>query len=343
MKAVLLERFGGARHLRRAQYPDPSPGPGEALLRVRACGLNHLDLWVRDGIPAYRIRLPHILGCDICGEVVSGDLDGSGLRPGQRVVVSPGRGCLRCEACLDGLDNRCRRYGIIGADGGPGGYAELVCVPSRNVFPAPERLSDEEAASFPLTFLTSWHMLMTLGRLQAGQTVLVLGAGSGVGVAAVQIASLAGAKVIAASTSSDKLAKARALGAHETLQSPPEDLRRKILSMTGSRGVDIVFEHIGPAVFEKALQCLKPGGALITCGATSGPNVELDLRYVFSRELRILGAKTGTPAEFLRLLGLLAEGALRPVLDRTFPLELAAQAQDYLAEKRQFGKVVLRV
>ncbi|MBI4386845.1 MAG: zinc-binding dehydrogenase [Elusimicrobia bacterium] len=341
MKAVLLEKFGGPENLRAAQVPDPVPGPGEILVRVRACALNHLDIWVRAGIPAYKIALPHILGCDIAGEAAGGNLKAAGLAPGQRVVLAPGRSCLRCEFCDSGHENRCPRYGIIGANGGPGGYAELIAAPARAVFPAPQSLSDVEVAAFPLTFLTAWHMLATQARLRAGQTVLVLGVGSGVGVAAIQIAALCGARVLAASTSRKKLAAARALGVQEEIHSPPEDIHRKVTALTDGRGVDVVFEHIGPAVFSKAIRCLKPGGILVTCGATTGPTVELDLRYVFSRELRIQGSRMGSLAEFRQALELVSAGKLKPVVDSVFPLEKAAAAQEHLASGKQFGKVVL--
>lgn len=346
MKAVLLEAFGGPENLHPGDAPDPVPGPGEALLKVRACALNHLDIWVRGGIPAYRIRLPHILGSDIAGTVVSGDLSRAacGLQPGARVVVHPGRSCGRCEACAAGLDNQCHEgHRLIGANGGPGGYAQYVAVPAQNLLPAPEGLSDEQAAAFPLTYLTAWHMLITQAGLRPGQTLLVLGAGSGVGVAAIQLAAMAGSRVLAASTSKEKLERAKALGAHGIIHSPPEDLQCKTLSLTGGRGADVVFEHVGPAMFGAALKSLRPGGTLVTCGATSGPTTELDLRYVFSRELRILGAKTGTLAEFHAMVRAVTMGRLEPVVDSTFPLAEAGRAHEYLASARQFGKVVLKI
>ncbi|MBI4423229.1 MAG: zinc-binding dehydrogenase [Elusimicrobia bacterium] len=342
MKAVLLESFGGPEQLLYADHADPKPGPGEALVRVRACALNHLDIWVRQGIPAYKIPLPHILGCDIAGEVLGYGPGASGPPVGARVAVCPGRGCGSCPACWRGEDSRCKGYGILGAQAGPGGYAELVAVPAKNLFPIPPRLTDEQAAAFPLTFLTSWHMLVGLGAVRPGQSVLVLGAGSGVGVAAIQIAALAGARVIATSTSAEKLETARALGAHETIHHPPESLLRRALKATDGQGVDLVFEHVGPALFPEALKCLRPGGALVTCGATTGPTVELDLRYVFSRELRILGAKMGSLAEFHDVARLVAGGTLKPVVDSSFPLEEARRAHDYLAAGKQFGKVVLK-
>ena len=343
MKAVVLEAFGGPENLHFCDHPDPDPGPDEALVRVRACALNHLDLWVRDGLPAYDISLPHILGCDIAGDVAAYGPGACGPKPGSRVVVYPGKSCGRCGACLRGEDNRCRSWGVIGAQGGPGGYAELVAVPARNLCPIPPGMTYEAAASFPLTFLTAWRMLVTLARVRPGQDVLVLGAGSGVGVAAIQIAALAGARVIAASTSAEKLEAARRLGAANAIQSPPQDLLREAKALTGGRGVDVVFEHVGPAVFEKALKALAPGGTLVTCGSTTGPVVPLDMRYMFSRELRILGAQLGTLGEFGDVMRAVAAGKLAPVVDATFPLEEARRAHEYLASRRQFGKVVLKV
>jgi NADPH:quinone reductase-like Zn-dependent oxidoreductase len=342
MKAVILPAFGGPEVLKLASMADPVPGPWEVLLRVRACALNHLDIWVREGIPAYKIVLPHILGCDVAGEVAALGPGVTGVSVGQRFAVSPGRSCGACDACLAGRDNDCPRYGIIGAQGGrPGGYAEFLVVPVSHLLPLPDALSFEEGAAYPLTFLTAWHMLVTLGRCGPDQTVLVMGAGSGVGVAAVQVARLAGARVIAVSTSQEKLALARKLGAHESIHHPPEDLVRRTLKLTGGAMADVVIEHVGPAVFAEALKCLKPGGRLVTCGATTGPKVEVDLRYVFSRQLRILGSKMGTQGEMRRVARLVGEGSLKPVIDRAFPLEEAALAHQYLAEKRQFGKVIL--
>ena len=343
MKAVLLENFGGPENLKPSETADPKPGPGEVLLRVRACALNHLDLFVRDGIPAYKIKLPHILGCDVAGEVVELAPGVTRARVGQRFAVSPGRSCGSCEYCLDGRDNHCPRYGIIGAQGGPGGYAELLVVPEQYLLEIPDSLSFDAAAAFPLTFLTAWHMLMTLGGCGPDQFVLVLGAGSGVGVAAIQLAKLAGARVLAASTDAGKLERALELGADETIHIPGQDLIRSTLRATGGRMADIVFEHVGPAVFDGALKSLRSGGRLITCGSTTGPTVQLDMRYVFSRQLQILGSKMGTQVEMRKVARLVAEGKLKPVVDRRFALQEARLAHEYLASKRQFGKVVLSV
>lgn len=340
MKAVLLDRFGGPESLRLAEVPPPEPSADEILVRVRACALNHLDIWVRNGIPAYRIKLPHILGCDIAGEIAA---DSGALIKGTKVAVFPGKSCGRCEACGSGRESQCPEYGVIGAQGGRGGYAEFVSVPAKNVFAVDASLGFEEAASFPLTFLTAWHMLLTHAMLQPGQTVLVMGAGSGVGVAAIQIARYAGAQVIAASTSEEKLRKAQALGAGMTIHAPPEDIYRKVISLTEGRGVDVVFEHVGPPAFDKGLKALRPGGILVTCGSTTGPTAELDMRYVFSRELRIQGAKMGTLAEFHQIVKLVNDKRLKPVVDSVLPLADARKAHERLEARCQFGKVVLAV
>ena len=337
-----MEGFGGPEVLKPAELPDPQPGPGEILVRVRACALNHLDLHVRGGLPAYKIAMPHILGCDAAGTVAALGPGATAFRIGARVAVAPGRSCGRCDDCLAGQDNRCAQYAIIGAGAGPGGYAEYLRVPEACAVEVPDSMSFEEAAAFPLTYLTAWHMLVTLAACGPGQTVLVLGAGSGVGVAAIQIASLSGARVIAVSTSAEKLEKAKALGAEETIHAPPQDIARQTRKLTGGALADVAFEHVGPAVFMDALKSLKPGGRLVTCGATSGPEVTLDLRYVFWRQLQILGSKMGTLAEFRRVARLAGEGRLKPVVDKVFPLAQARAAHEYLADRRQFGKVVLR-
>lgn len=341
MKAVVIEGFGGPEVLKPAVLPDPVPGPGEVLLRVKACALNHLDIWIRNGIPAYKIKLPHVLGCDVAGEVVAAG-PATCAKPGQRFAVSPGRSCGRCDFCLAGQDNQCASYGMIGAQAGPGGYAELLRVPEAYLLPLPESLSFEQGAAYPLTFLTVWHMLMTLGRCGPDQWVLVMGAGSGVGVAAIQVAKLSGARVIAASTSEDKLERAKALGADAVIHHPPQDLVKQTLKLTSAAMADVVVEHVGPAVFDACLKCLKPGGRLVTCGATTGPAVQVDLRYVFSRQLQILGSKMGTQAEMRRVARLVAQGKLKPVVDRSFALAEARQAHEYLAAQKQFGKVLLK-
>ncbi len=344
VKAVVLTEFGGADKLALTELPDPVPQAGEVLLRVRACALNHLDVWVREGIPAYRkVALPHVLGCDVAGEVAALGPGVTGVKVGERMAVSPGRSCRVCERCLAGRDSHCASYAIIGANGGPGGYAEYLRVPQEYLLPLPPTLSFEEGAAYPLTFLTAWHMTMTLGECGPDQWVLVMGAGSGVGAAAIQTAKLAGARVIAVSTSEEKLERARGLGAEAGIHRPPEDLVRRTLKLTGGAMADLVVEHVGPAVFEDALKALKPGGRLVTCGATSGSAVTLDLRYVFSRQLKVLGSRMGTQAEMRRVARLVGEGKLRPIVDKTFPLAEARAAHERLESRAHFGKVALSV
>ncbi len=331
MKAVVLKAFGGVANLELQSVPDPVPGPGEVLLRVRGCALNHLDLWIREGLPGSKVKTPHILGSDVAGEIA-----------GRRVAVHPGLCCGACPACADGRESDCPDFGIIGAYGGsPGGCAEALAVKAAHLLDIPAGLSFEEAASLPLTLLTAWRMLKTLGEVGPGQTVLVIGAGSGVSVAGIQIAKALGAAVIATTSDAGKVERAKALGADHVLLAPPADLAREARRLTGGAMVDVVLDHVGPALFMDALKCLRPSGRLVTCGSTSGPKVELDMRYVFSRQLRVIGARMGSLAEMREAWKLVTSGAVRPVVDRVFPLAEAAAAHERLASRGQFGKVVL--
>ena len=342
MKAVVLKAFVGAENLELQTVPDPVPGPGEVLLRVRACALNHLDLWVRAGLPGAKIKPPFIMGCDAAGEVEALGPGVSDIEIGARFAVHPGRSCGKCSACRDGREPDCPQYGIIGAYGGrPGAYAELLAAPAECLLAMPPELSFETAAAAPLTFLTAWHMLVTLAELRPGETVLVIGAGAGVATAAIQIAKRCGAPVIATSTSTGKLELAKALGADFVVQHPPEDLSKTVRKLTGGEMADAVFEHVGGDMLGEALKCLKRSGRLVTCGATKDPVAPLDLRYVFDRQLRIIGAKMGSLAEMRRVWALVAAGKLTPVVDRKFPLEQARAAHEYLAGRGHFGKVVL--
>lgn len=331
MKAVVLSSFGGPENLELRDVPDPVPAPGEALLDVGACALNHLDLWIREGLPGSKVKTPHILGSDVAGTVA-----------GARVAVHPGLSCGVCAACRDGREGDCPDFGIIGAYGGsPGGYAQKLAVRADRLLPIPEGMSLADAASLPLTLLTAWRMLKTLGELRAGQTVVVVGAGAGVSVVGIQIAKALGATVIATTSDPAKAEKARALGADHVLLSPPEELSRAVRKLTRGAMADLVFEHVGPALFMDALKCLRPSGRLVTCGSTSGPVVELDMRYVFSRQLRILGSRMGSVAEMREAWALVESGRVKPVVDRVFPLDAAAEAHRRLESRGQFGKVVL--
>lgn len=342
MKAVIFEQHGGPEQLKLAEVPRPACDPDGVLVRVKACALNHLDIWIRQGIPSYAIPLPHISGCDVSGLVEEVGARVTGMTPGTRVAVSPGLSCWRCEFCLAGRDNLCPSYKILGAQV-DGGYAEFVAVPGVNAIPIPDSLTFEHAAAFPLVSVTAWHMLFTLADLKPGETVLIMGAGSGVGSIAIQMAKLAGARVITTVGAEAKVSKARDVGADEVVNHSSEDVAKRVKSITGGRGVDVVFEHIGPAVWSQCVTVLAKGGRLVTCGATTGGEVKLDLRYLFSRQLTMKGSYMGTRAELLEAAALVKTGALRPVVDRTFPLPDARAAQEHLLSRKAFGKVVLTI
>src|SRR5206468_567526 len=325
MKAVRFHQHGGPEVLRYEEAPDPQLDPGDALVRVRACALNHLDLWERRGMPRVKTPMPHISGSDVAGEVV--EPGASGVAAGQRVMVQPGVSCGRCEACLSGKDNECPRYEVLGYLNHPGGYAELVKVPVQNLVPLPDDIDFVRAAAFPLTFLTAWHMLMTRAGLKRGEDVLVLAAGSGVGQAAIQIAALQGARVFATAGTEEKLERARALGASEAIDHHKQDIAEEIRRLTNRRGVDVVIEHVGEATWARSMRSLARGGRLVTCGATTGANGAVDLQALFAKQLNVLGSYMGTKAELLQVARLFFEGRLRPVLDETFPLAEAAAAQ----------------
>jgi NADPH:quinone reductase-like Zn-dependent oxidoreductase len=342
MKAVIFSEHGGTDVLRFTEVPEPTIGAHDVLVRVRACALNHLDIWVRQGMPGVKIPLPHIGGCDIAGEVAKIGADVTNVRVGDRVMLSPGVSCGHCAQCLAGNDSQCRQYSLLGYMY-DGGYAEYVKAPSVNALPMPANLSFEEAAAVPLVFLTAWHMLITRAQLKPSEDVLILGAGSGVGSAAIQIAKVAGARVIATAGSEAKLAKAKELGADEVIQHSKQNIADEVKRITNRRGVDVVFEHVGQATWEQSVRSLAVGGRLVTCGATTGFEGKIDIRYLFTRNLSILGTYMGGKAELFEVLKLVARGELKPVVDIVLPLEQAAAAQERLEKREQFGKIVLRV
>lgn len=341
MKSVRFHQHGGPEVLRYEDAPDPQPGPGEVLVRVRACALNHLDLWERNGLERVVIPLPHISGSDVAGEVIASDA--ADVPPGTRVMLQPGVSCGRCAACLAGRDNECPRYEVLGYGRHPGGYAELVAVPVQNVIPIPDGIDFAPAAAFPLTFVTAWHMLVARANIARGDDVLVLAAGSGVGQAAIQIARLHGARVFATAGSDAKLEKARSLGASEVIHHHRQDIAAEVRRLTNRRGVDIVIEHVGEATWSRSIRSLAPGGRLVTCGATTGYNGAIDLRVLFSRQLSILGSYMGTKADLLSAARCFFKGQLAPVIDSRYPLADAAAAQRRLEDSGQFGKIVLDV
>ena len=289
MKAVRFHRHGGPEVLLYEEAPDPVPGPEEALVRVKACALNHLDVWARNGLPNVEIRMPHISGSDIAGVVEAVPEEEKVFAKGDEVIVNPGVGCGRCDRCVSGRDDQCRDYTIIGY-GIDGGYAELVKVRRDHLVRKPPGMSFEEAASFPLVFETAYHMLATKARTGPGDTVLVLAANSGVGSAAVQVAKLLGARVIATAGDQEKMERARALGADYTIDHYKQDVLSEVRKVTDRRGVDVVVEHVGKATWNGSVKALAKGGRLVTCGATTGADVTMDLRYVFNSELTIFGS-----------------------------------------------------
>ena len=343
MRAIVLHQHGGIEALVPAELPDPEPGPGEVVVRVRACALNRLDLWVRAGWPGLDLPMPHILGSDVAGELHAvGPGVGNDLAPGAEVVVSPGVSCGHCRECVGGQDNLCDGYGILG-ETTTGGYAELLRVPAVNIFPKPPELSFAEAAAVPLVFLTAWQMLVDKADVRPGQTVLVHAGGSGVGSAAIQIARMLGATVITTASTKAKLAQAAALGAHHGIDYSSGEFAREARRLNGGRGVDVVIEHVGAATWEQSLLSLRRGGAVVVCGASSGWDVQTDLRRVFFRQLAILGSTMGPKARLHDIFDRVRAGALRPVIDRVLPLSEAREAHRLLEDRSQFGKVVLQV
>lgn len=340
MKAVVFRQHGGLDVLEYVDVPEPHIGPGEILVRVKACSVNHLDLWIRQGIPAYRISLPHISGCDVAGIVERLGPGVTTCRVGDRVVLAPGMSCGACAWCRAGQDNLCASYGIRGA-AIDGGYAQWAAARAQDAIPLPANVSFERAAAYPLVFLTAWHMLVTRAKLQAGERVLVHAAGSGIGHAAIQIATHLHAAVCTTVGSDAKVPNAAALGADLVINYQREPFEARVKEWTGAQGVDVVFEHIGPGTWESSVRVLAKGGRLVTCGATAGPSVTLDLRYLFSRQLSLLGSMMGTRAELEAVTQLIGQGRLTPVVDSVVPLREARAAQERLLKREVFGKLIL--
>ncbi len=338
MKAVRIHQFGGPEVLTYEDVPDPELRKDQVLVRVRACALNHLDLWVRKGLPG--VKLPHILGSDIAGEIAEVGEYLSGFKQGQRVLVAPMHFCGHCAKCVAGLQNQCREFTVLG-NAVDGGNCELIAVPAANVILIPDSLDFNQAASVPLVFLTAWHMLVGRARVRSGQTVLVLGASSGVGIAAIQIAKLFHCRVITTAGDETKLEKAQALGADHGINHYKQKISDEVRKITNKEGVDIVVEHVGAATWDESMKSLKSSGTLVTCGATTGSGVGIELRHLFARQLSLLGSYMGTMGELYEVLGHVFAGRLKPVVDRTFPLKELRAAHEHLEKSQMFGKVVV--
>lgn len=341
MKALAFHEFGGPDKLKYEDVPDPKIKPNEVLIRVRACALNHLDLFVREGIPALKTPLPFWTGCDIAGEVAEVGADVQGVKVGTRVAVNPNLTCGRCEFCAQGEDSLCVRYGILG-EHVLGGLAEYVAVRGDNVLPLPASVSFEAAASFVLTNMTAWRMVVTQGQVRPGQDVLVIGVGGGVSSTAVQIARLCGARVIVTSSDDAKLEKAKALGAEVGINYKKNpDWAKQVFEATAKRGVDVVIENVGAATWKDSIRSLKGGGRLVTCGSTSGPVGETIIPLVFWKQVHLIGSTMANRKEFHDVMGQFFAGRLKAIIDEVVPLKDGAAAQQRLAEGKQFGKIVL--
>lgn len=340
MRAVVFFEHGDSDKLEYAYVETPHIGPHDVLVKVRACALNHLDIWTLMGMPGVKIPLPHILGCDISGEVVKVGAKVIGVPLHRPVIVSPGIRCGRCEFCRTGWDSLCPDYKIMGFQVS-GGYAEYVKVPAQNIIPVSRRLSFEEWAAVPLVFLTAWHMLVTRAQIKRKEKVMIHAAGSGVGSAAIQIAKYYGAHVITTVGSDEKMRRAKALGADEVINYKEKDFVTEVRRITHGNGVDVVFEHIGPETFPKSLACLNKKGRLVTCGVTSGPTVNLDLRFLFVRQLSIAGCYMGGFEELKKVVRLVRKKRLKPVIDKVFPLREARSAHERMKSRGNFGKIIL--
>jgi NADPH:quinone reductase-like Zn-dependent oxidoreductase len=340
MRAVRFHQHGGLEVLKYEDAPQPKIQPNEILVKIKACALNHLDLWLRVGVRDWKLAMPHILGSDISGEVAEVGSLVSRVKFGDRVLLCQGISCGQCEMCFKGLDSACRSYTLFGA-GVDGGYAEYVKSPEVNAILIPGDLSFEEAAAVPLVFITAWHMLIARANIKPGEDVLVIGAGSGVGIAAIQVAKLFGARVFAVAGTDAKLEKALALGADAGINHRKQSIAEEVRRLTGKRGVDVIVEHVGAAVWEACFESLATYGRLVTCGTTSGEDVKLNLRLLYGRQRALLGSFMGGKAELLDALKLIEQRKLKAVIDSVFPLKDAAAAQKKMEDRDFFGKILL--
>ncbi len=340
MKAVRFHEHGGIDVLKHEDAPKPEIADNEVLVQVAACALNHLDIWLRKGTASWKLQMPHIVGSDISGEVATVGTLVRHVKPGDRVLLSPGISCGQCEQCFKGLDSACRSYTLFGVMV-DGGYAEYVKSPEMNVIPIPGDLSFDEAAALPLVSVTAWHMLVTRAQLRPGEDVLVIAAGSGVGSVAIQIAKLMSARVIAVAGTDAKLAKARDLGADEVINHRTQSIAGEVRRLTNKRGVDVVVDHVGTAVWEDCFESLATYGRFVTCGTTSGEEARLNLRALFGRQRSVLGSFMGGKGELLEVLKFIGQRKVRAVIDSVFPLSEAAAAQKKMEDRDLFGKIIL--
>jgi NADPH:quinone reductase-like Zn-dependent oxidoreductase len=343
MKAVVFEQHGGVEVLKYREVAEPDVSPNDVLLRVRAAACNYNDIWARRGMPGMSVIFPHISGSDVAGEVVKAGSEVHNVKPGDEVVVHCGVSCRHCEACASGEDVFCREFRIWGFQTGPldGGHSELVRVPAYNVIPKPKNLTWEEAASLPLVLVTAWRKLVTRARVKPGDYVLVWGAAGGLGMMALQIARLFKAQPIAVASSDEKLRACEKLGAEALINRKTQDVQEEVRSITGRRGVDIVFEHPGMATWPTSVLTVRRGGTIVTSGATSGHEGTTDLRHVFFRQLNVLGSTLGSKAELIQAMRFVETGDIKPVVSEVLPLKDVGRAQLSMEGSDVVGKIVL--
>jgi NADPH:quinone reductase-like Zn-dependent oxidoreductase len=341
MKAVVFSRHGGPEVLEHRDVPEPKPGRSEVLIEVKATSINHIDIFLRRGMPGITVPMPKIVGSDAAGVIRELGADVTDLKIGQRVTINPGISCGHCEFCAAGFGSQCFTYSMIG-ESRDGAYAELLAVPAHIVLPIPDSLSFENAAAAPLVFLTAWSMMIGKGNLRPGEDVLILGAGAGVGTAAIQIAKMTGCRVFATASTEEKLKRAKQLGADFVINYTKEEFDKRIRDLTNKRGVDIVVDYVGAETWVRSLRSARRGGRVLTCGATAGFAPQTDLLQIFFRQVQVLGSTMGSHREFLEVMKCIFRGQLKPVVDRVLPLSDAAKGHQLIEERAIFGKVVLR-
>ena len=340
MKAVVFNQHGGPEVLQYVDVPNPRPGPGEVLIEVKATSINHIDIFLRRGMPGIKVPLPKIVGSDAAGIIRELGRDVSGLTPGQRVTINPGIACGHCEFCSAGFGSQCVSWAMVG-ENRDGAYAEFVVVPAHIVLPIPDHISFEEAAAAPLVFLTAWSMMVGKGNIRPGEDVLILGAGAGVGTAAIQIAKLVGCRVFATASNAEKLQRAKELGADFLINYTTEEFDKTIRDLTNKRGVDIVVDYIGADTWVRSLRSARRGGRVLTCGATTGFAPQTDLRHIFFRQVQVLGSTMGSHREFVDVMKCVFRGQLKPVIDQVLPLPEARKGHELIEQRAVFGKIVL--
>ncbi len=341
MKAAVIRNHGGTEVLQFEERTIPHPKPTQVLIQIKACGLNHLDVWVRKGVQGHKFPLPIVPGSDIAGTVSAVGSKVQNVKTGDRVIVDPGVTCGgKCEFCKRGEENLCTEWGLLG-ESCDGGCQEYIAVESRQVHKLSDKITFEQAACIPIAYVTAWHMLVEKAKLKAGQTILIHAAGSGVSVACIQIAKKIGAQVIVTSTSDEKLQRAKALKADRFINISKDSFREQIKLLTSKRGVDVVIDHVGEPTLIDSIRSLRRGGRLVSCGATAGSNINIDWKIIFFKNLELLGSTYGTVQNFNDVMKAFNELRLHPLIDSTFPFHELSEAHKKLENRNAFGKVIV--